>query len=56
MRGEIVFDTSALDDGVLLKSDGFPTYHLAAVVDDHFMRVTTVVRGEEWIPRRPSMC
>lgn len=54
VRGEIEFDTRALDDSVLLKSDGFPTYHLAAVVDDHFMRVTTVVRGEEWISSTPK--
>ena len=52
--GPIVFDTSAVDDGVILKSDGFPTYHLAVVVDDHFMRVTTVVRGEEWISSSPK--
>lgn len=54
VRGEIEFDTKVLDDSVLLKSDGFPTYHLASVVDDHFMRVTTVVRGEEWISSAPK--
>ena len=54
VRGRIDFDSGAVDDGVLLKSDGFPTYHLAVVVDDHFMRVTTVVRGEEWIPSSPK--
>ncbi len=53
-RGEIVFDTSTVDDTVLLKSDGYPTYHLAVVVDDHFMRVTTAVRGEEWISSTPK--
>ncbi|MDQ3934293.1 MAG: glutamate--tRNA ligase, partial [Actinomycetota bacterium] len=53
-RGPIAFDTSTLDDSVLLKADGFPTYHLAVVVDDHFMRITTVVRGEEWIPSTPK--
>ena len=54
VRGEIEFDSKVLDDTVLLKSDKFPTYHLAAVVDDHFMRVTTVVRGEEWISSTPK--
>ena len=44
LRGEIVFDSRQVDDQVLLKSDGFPTYHLAVVVDDHFMRVTTAIR------------
>jgi len=54
VRGDITFDSNVVDDAVLLKSDGFPTYHLAAVVDDHFMRVTTVVRGEEWISSTPK--
>ncbi len=54
VRGRIDFDSTAVDDSVLMKSDGFPTYHLAVVVDDHFMRVTTVVRGEEWIPSAPK--
>lgn len=54
VRGEIEFDTKVLDDSVLLKSDGFPTYHLAVIIDDHFMRVTTVVRGEEWISSAPK--
>lgn len=54
VRGDIVFDAKVLDDSVLMKSDGYPTYHLAAVVDDHFMRVTTVVRGEEWIASTPK--
>jgi glutamyl-tRNA synthetase len=53
-RGPIQFDPATLDDSVLLKADGFPTYHLAVVVDDHFMRVTTVVRGEEWISSTPK--
>ena len=53
-RGAIQFDPATLDDSVLLKADGFPTYHLAVVVDDHFMRVTTVVRGEEWISSTPK--
>jgi glutamyl-tRNA synthetase len=54
VRGTIEFDASEQDDPVILKSDGFPTYHLAAMVDDHFMRVTTVVRGEEWISSTPK--
>lgn len=54
LRGEIAFDSAQVDDQVLLKSDGFPTYHLAVVVDDHFMRVTTAVRGEEWISSTPK--
>ena len=54
LRGEIAFDSRQVDDQVLLKSDGFPTYHLAVVVDDHFMRVTTAIRGEEWISSTPK--
>lgn len=53
VRGNITFETSVLRDSVLLKSDGIPTYHLASVVDDHFMRITIVVRGEEWISSAP---
>ncbi len=54
IRGEIIVHGRDLDDQVLLKSDGFPTYHLANVVDDHFMRITHVIRGEEWIPSTPK--
>ncbi len=54
IRGNVEFDTDMVDDQVLLKSDGFPTYHLAVVVDDHLMEVTTVVRGEEWLPSGPK--
>ncbi len=50
IRGEVVFDSTELDDKVLLKADGFPTYHLANVVDDHLMGITDVIRGEEWLP------
>ena len=50
IRGEVVFDSTELDDKVLLKTDGYPTYHLANVVDDHLMEVTDVIRGEEWLP------
>ncbi|MBI3620068.1 glutamate--tRNA ligase [Candidatus Roizmanbacteria bacterium] len=54
IRGEIVFDSNTVDDQVLLKSDGFPTYHLAVVVDDHLMKITHAVRGEEWISSTPK--
>ena len=50
IRGEVTFDSTELDDKVLLKADGFPTYHLANVVDDHLMEITDVIRGEEWLP------
>ena len=50
VRGEITVNTNTLDDKVLYKSDGMPTYHLANVVDDHLMEITHVVRGEEWLP------
>ncbi len=50
IRGEVVFDSIELDDKVLLKTDGYPTYHLANVVDDHLMEITDVIRGEEWLP------
>jgi glutamyl-tRNA synthetase len=53
IRGAIEYSTSVLDDLVLLKSDGFPTYHLANVVDDHFMEITHVLRGDEWITSTP---
>ncbi|MGI8586445.1 MAG: glutamate--tRNA ligase [Chloroflexia bacterium] len=54
VRGEISFENRLMDDAVLLKSDGFPTYHLAVVVDDHLMGVTHIVRGEEWISSTPK--
>lgn len=50
IRGDIKIDTSILDDKVLFKSDGMPTYHLANIVDDHLMKITHVIRGEEWLP------
>ncbi|WP_425147995.1 glutamate--tRNA ligase [Deinococcus sp.] len=53
LRGEVVFQNADLDDKVLLKRDGFPTYHLAAMVDDHLMRVTHVIRAEEWLTSTP---
>jgi len=54
VRGEVGFDNADVDDQVLLKSDGFPTYHLAHVVDDHHMGMTHVIRAEEWIPSTPK--
>lgn len=54
LRGEIKIENSEVDDQVLFKSDGFPTYHLANVVDDHLMRITHVIRGEEWISSTPK--
>ncbi|MCX6808458.1 MAG: glutamate--tRNA ligase [Candidatus Berkelbacteria bacterium] len=54
VRGDIEFDLSLLDDQVLLKSDGFPTYHLASVVDDHEMGINSVLRAEEWLSSTPK--
>jgi glutamyl-tRNA synthetase len=54
IRGHIEFDSNLMDDQVLLKSDGYPTYHLANVVDDHLMCITHVIRGEEWLPSTPK--
>jgi len=54
LRGDIVIDNREIDDQVLLKSDGYPTYHLAVVVDDHLMGITDVVRAEEWIVSTPK--
>ncbi len=54
IRGEISFENKLIDDQVLIKSDGFPTYHFAVVVDDHLMKITHVVRGEEWISSTPK--
>lgn len=53
IRGWVVFNTNELDDKVLFKSDGMPTYHLANIVDDHTMEITHVIRGEEWLPSAP---
>jgi glutamyl-tRNA synthetase len=53
IRGEVHVNTSTLDDKVLFKSDGMPTYHLANVVDDHLMEISHVIRGEEWLPSMP---
>lgn len=53
VRGEVVFDNDETQDAVLLKADGFPTYHLAVIVDDHFMKISHVVRAVEWLPSAP---
>jgi glutamyl-tRNA synthetase len=53
VRGHLEFDNSLSDDFIILKSDGYPTYHLASVVDDHFMDITHVLRGEEWVSSVP---
>ncbi len=53
IRGEVIVNTSSLDDKVLFKSDGMPTYHLANVVDDNLMAISHVIRGEEWLPSLP---
>ncbi len=54
IRGEVVWQNENLDDQILLKNDGYPTYHLASVVDDHLMEVTHILRGEEWLPSTPK--
>jgi glutamyl-tRNA synthetase len=54
VRGSVSFDTSEIDDQVLLKSDGMPTYHLANIVDDHLMDISHVIRGEEWLSSTPK--
>ena len=53
IRGWVVVNTNNLDDKVIFKSDGMPTYHLANVVDDHLMEISHVIRGEEWLPSAP---
>ncbi len=54
IRGRVEFNTNIIDDQILIKSDGFPTYHLANVVDDHLMKITHVIRGEEWLSSTPK--
>jgi glutamyl-tRNA synthetase len=54
VRGEIIIQCRDIDDQILLKSDGFPTYHLGVVVDDYLMKITHVIRGEEWLPSTPK--
>ncbi len=53
IRGHVAFDTNLVDDKVLLKADGMPTYHLAVVADDHAMEISHIFRGEEWLPSAP---
>ncbi len=54
IRGDITFNSDTIDDQVLLKSDGYPTYHMAVVIDDHSMDITHIMRGEEWISSTPK--
>ncbi|MGA7160544.1 MAG: glutamate--tRNA ligase [Bacteroidota bacterium] len=54
IRGEVTIQHKVIDDQVILKSDGYPTYHLAVVVDDHFMKISHVIRGEEWLSSTPK--
>ena len=54
IHGKVVFDNDLLDDQILMKADGYPTYHFANVVDDYLMRITHVIRGEEWLPSTPK--
>ncbi|HEY3249890.1 MAG TPA: glutamate--tRNA ligase [Ignavibacteria bacterium] len=54
IRGNVKIETSLVDDQVLLKSDGYPTYHLANVIDDHLMKITHIIRGEEWLTSVPK--
>ena len=54
IRGKIEFDLSLIQDQIIIKSDGFPTYHLASVIDDHLMRISHVIRGEEWVASLPK--
>lgn len=54
IRGNVIVNTNDLDDQVLIKTDGYPTYHFAVVVDDHLMGITHVIRGEEWVPSTPK--
>jgi glutamyl-tRNA synthetase len=54
LRGDVKFDSAQIDDQILMKTDGFPTYHLANVVDDHLMEITHVIRAEEWLSSTPK--
>jgi glutamyl/glutaminyl-tRNA synthetase len=54
VKGKIKIENSLVDDQVLMKSDGYPTYHLACVVDDHLMDISHVIRGEEWVLSTPK--
>ncbi|MEA3309704.1 MAG: glutamate--tRNA ligase [Chloroflexota bacterium] len=54
LRGDVTFENKRIDDQILLKSDGFPTYHLAVVVDDHLMKISHIIRADEWLPSTPK--
>ena len=54
LRGDVEFDLSLIDDPIIIKSDGFPTYHFANVIDDHYMKISHVIRGEEWLSSLPK--
>ncbi len=54
LKGDVAFENRILDDQVLIKSDGFPTYHLAVVVDDHLMKISHIIRADEWLPSTPK--
>ena len=54
VHGKVTFDNKEVDDQVILKNDGFPTYHFANVIDDYSMRISHVIRGEEWLPSTPK--
>jgi len=54
IHGKVVFDNSEVDDQVIMKGDGYPTYHFANVIDDYLMKITHVIRGEEWLPSVPK--
>jgi len=54
LRGEIIFDLNLIEDPIIIKSDGFPTYHFANVIDDYLMKISHVIRGEEWLPSLPK--
>ena len=54
IRGNIVFDLNLIEDPIIFKSDGYPTYHFANVIDDHYMKISHVIRGEEWLPSLPK--
>ncbi|TSC96293.1 MAG: glutamyl-tRNA synthetase [Parcubacteria group bacterium Athens1014_10] len=54
IKGKIKFDSNTIDDQVLLKSDGYPTYHLASIIDDHLMEISHVIRGDDWLPSAPK--
>ena len=54
IRGDIKFDLTLLEDPIIVKSDGYPTYHFANVIDDYSMKISHVIRGEEWLPSLPK--